>query len=225
MVILNVNNFLGWTGRKLLITIPYLICGLRFMYGWIVGRKHYKHEDGRWNLWRERWRKGEGLFGIKSEAINFFFFYHAQSLANIFFFSVPLILMTRNEEKGFYPLELVGIFIWIASFILENTADFQLAKFKSKNRNEVMCSGLWKYSRHPNYFFEFMLWAAYCLMTFTSTRNSLDLALLSMVPIIGYYFLVHFTGVPMCEEASLRRRGEKYRKYQETTPMFFPKLF
>lgn len=214
----------GNNTRKLMIFIPYVVAGLRFMYGWTFKRKHYKYEDSRWNLWREKWKKGEGLFTIKNIQVNFFFFYHTQSLSNVFFMSLPLILISNNKDESIHLLEIVGLLLWIFGFIIENIADLQLSKFKrnKENKKNVMKSGLWKYSRHPNYFFEFILWISYSIMTIPSITEIWQYLILATLPIVAYIFLVHFTGVPMCEKQSIKNRGILYEYYQSETNMFFP---
>ncbi len=164
--------------------------------GWIFGRKHYKREDHRWELWRERWRNGEGFLGIRNVALNFFFFYHAQSAFNALVLSLPMMLMCFNKSSGLQWLEIAGLAVWIISFLLENVADKQLTSFKlSKNKKAgVMKEGLWRYSRHPNYFFEWMLYNAYLLMTIPSVTHSWQYAILFFLPGTAYYFLIHFTG-------------------------------
>lgn len=211
--------------KKLIITVPYLIAGLRFVLGWIFARKHHKYEDARWNLWRERWRNGEGLFQIKSVALNFFFFYHTQSMTNVFIMSLPLYTIC-NSESPIGIFEIFGLLLWIVSFILENVADDQLTKFKIKNKtnklNNVMREGLWGYSRHPNYFFEFLLWISYAIMTYPSVTEDWQYIILILLPAVAYWFLIEFTGVPMCEKNSLKNRGETYKKYQDEVSMFIP---
>lgn len=220
------------TGRGLvlrkLICIPYIICGLRFMSGWLFCRKHYKHEDRRWNLWRAKWAKGEDLLGLglRGEKLNFLIFYQAQSLTNAFLVSTPLMLMCENTSQV-NCLELAGLAVWTISFSLENVADLQLASFKRINRgnlNSVLDKGLWRLSRHPNYFFEWMLWVSYAVMAVSSAGSLWEYAFLGILILVTYCFLVYFTGVPMLEKGSLLRRGEAYRKYQESTNMFFPWL-
>jgi len=221
-------NSKGYLQRKLLICFPYIFCGLRFIFGWVFARKHYKQEDRRWSLWRRKWEKGEGIFGIKSIPINFFFFYHCQSIANVFCFSIPVILCCNNKSEKLYFGEIIGIGFWALSFILENVADRQLGEFKKTNKDckdnkgKVMKYRLWKYSRHPNYFFEWLIWSSYAFIALFSVKSNFDYLLLTIVPIFAYYFLVYFTGVPMNEKASLESRGNEYAEYQKKTNMFFP---
>lgn len=215
----------GELGKKLLIVIPFLLCGVRFMKGWIVDRQHHKFEDTRWNLWREKWKNGKGTFGIKSIAIKFFFFYHCQSLGNVTIISLPLILICNNRSD-ITALEWIGLLIWVASFIFEIISDYQLDLFKAKSKADgtkgVMRTGLWAYSRHPNYFFEFMLWVAYAIMTFPNVVETWQYFLVIYMPISMLWVLVDFTGIPMCEKQSLINRGEPYKKYQEEVSMFIP---
>lgn len=222
------SNSKGYFPRKLLICLPYLVCGLRLIFGWIFARKHYKHEDKRWSLWRQKWKKSEGLLGIKHIPTNFFFFFHCQSIANIFSFSVPLILACSNKTEKLNIFEFIGFGLWALSFILENVADNQLTDFKKTSNEEkdkngkVMKYGLWKYSRHPNYFFEWLIWSSYTLIALFSAYNNADYLFLSTVPLVAYYFLVYFTGVPMNEKACLESKGDEYAHYQSSTSMFFP---
>lgn len=208
--------------KRLLICIPLFFAGLRFILLWIFERNHFKYEDKRWELWRERWRRGEGWFGIKSVPVNFFFFYHAQSITNASF-SIPLYLIT-NSKYELSNYEVIGFLIWIISFICENIADYQLTKFKSnkKNLNSVCRVGFWAYSRHPNYFFEFLLWFGIFIMTFPNLTQTWEYFVWIGMPYGTYYFLVEFTGIPMCEKQSLKNRGDIYQKYQEEVNMFFP---
>jgi len=123
-------------------------------------------------------------------------------------------------------LEIFACVLWLASLALETVADTQLTKWKVSNRTDktgVCQVGLWKYSRHPNYFFEFMIWISYVIYAISSLNFSkVWLVLqLALVPPLAYYFLVHFTGIWMAEQSSLKKRGEKYAQYQNTVSPFF----
>eukprot|EP01098_Paradermamoeba_levis_P013792 TRINITY_DN6380_c0_g1_i1.p1 TRINITY_DN6380_c0_g1~~TRINITY_DN6380_c0_g1_i1.p1 ORF type:complete len:249 (-),score=60.95 TRINITY_DN6380_c0_g1_i1:128-874(-) len=221
----------GFWLRKALITLLYVIAGARFMFGWFFARRHWTHEDRRWELWRERWRNGQGWFGFRSVPLNFFFFYHAQSLTNSFVMSLPLFLSGNNKTPYILPVEWLALFLWAVSFLLENVADAQLSAFKvkqAKKRKEggdgmgVCKEGLWKYSRHPNYFFEFCIWCCYCIFSLPSLTEPWHYVILVTQPLVAYYFLVHFTGAWMAEQGSLKRRGEEYKRYIQTTNMIIP---
>jgi len=99
-------------------------------------------------------------------------------------------------------------------------ADNQLAAFKKdpKNKGKVCDKGLWYYSRHPNYFFEWLTWMAYFIFALATPWGIL--AIIS--PAIILYLLLKVTGVPNNEEQNLRSKPVAYKKYQETTSSFFP---
>ena len=106
------------------------------------------------------------------------------------------------------------------AFAGEITADAQLSRFKSNpaNRGKLCDVGLWRYSRHPNYFFESVIWLAYALFALSSPWGWVGLA----SPALILYFLLKVTGIPATEAQALRTKGEAYRRYQETTSVFIP---
>ena len=221
----------GVFSHRGLVCTLYILAGFRFMYGWLFVRKHLATEDHRWQHWRDLWKNGGGLFGIKSENFNFFWFYHCQSITNAIFMSLPLYIAANNRDKVLSIWEYVGFGLWLFGFVFENIADKQLKgyvrqSFKAKKTNtpypNVMKTGLWQYSRHPNYFGEFLLWISYVIMTFQHATQIWEIAGLILLPVVAYLYLVHFTGVFMAERVSLKKRGEEYRQYQNETNMFFP---
>jgi steroid 5-alpha reductase family enzyme len=78
--------------------------------------------------------------------------------------------------------------------------------------------GLWRYSRHPNYFFEWLVWVGFFVFALGSPMGWLAI----VSPMIMFYLLMYVSGVPMAEEQSLKSRGDEYRKYQAATSVFFP---
>lgn len=213
----------GWTPRRAILCGMFAFCGARFILGWIV-RNVRDGEDRRWNYWRRHWREGEGTLGIRSVEANFLIFYHAQTLTTLLVFAAPLAMTAQASGKGLHLLEWTGIGLWLSAFAMENVADFQLDQFhKSQDGNSGVCRrGLWGYSRHPNYFFEFLLWVAYSLFALPSSGGWIDWVFLVAVPVMAYWFLVYHTGIPLTEQASLDRRGEIYRRYQREVSRFFP---
>ena len=220
--------YYGWLGqgnwqRTLLIVGMFALCGLRFMVGWTV-RTIRDGEDRRWEFCRQRWRRGEGWFGIRSPAANFFVFYHAQTFTTLLVMMVPLMLACNNDRPQIHLLEWIAVCMWVFSFAMENVSDYQLDRFRSdsRQRGAICRTGLWRYSRHPNYFFEFLIWLAYAMFALPSATTLSHIFLLLLVPLTAYWFLVYFTGLPMTEQASLERRGAAYSQYQEETNRFFP---
>ena len=222
----------GYWLRSALICGLYMLAGARFMFGW-TKRGHLAKEDSRWILWRELWRDGKGMFGIRNEYINSWMFYHAQSMANAIFFIMPLQISCSNPEAKIHCLEVLGVIIWFFSFWLENKADFQRLRFVTRQRDEkkpwgaIVNDGLWKYSRHPNYFCEFLIWVAYTIYSIPSVKNDWRTILLFFVPYVAYYFLVKFTGIYITEQSMLKKRKgtpfeKEYENYLKTTSEFFP---
>tara|TARA_A100001037_G_scaffold236027_1_gene214972 strand:+ start:267 stop:1049 length:783 start_codon:yes stop_codon:yes gene_type:complete len=113
-----------------------------------------------------------------------------------------------------------GVLVWIAAILGEWRADRDLLQFRSnpENAGKVCRDGWWRYSRHPNYFFEWVHWLAYCFIAAGSPYWWVTLAAVVVI----YVFLSHVTGIPWTEQQSLRRRGDAYREYQATTSRFFP---
>ena len=114
---------------------------------------------------------------------------------------------------------IVAIIIMLLAFIGESTADQQLYHFKQNpdHRGQTMDQGLWKYSRHPNYFFEWLHWFAYPILGLAA-----GLYLLWIYPLLMWAFLYYITGIPFSEQQALRHRGQNYRDYQQRTSMFIP---
>jgi steroid 5-alpha reductase family enzyme len=226
LVVIAVYFFLtgtGWPPRRAILCGMYAFCGVRFIFGWFV-RNVRDGEDRRWNYWRRYWQDGHGPLGIRSVDANFLMYYHAQTFTTLLVLAAPLALTAREPAEGFYPLELAAVGLWLASFALENVADYQLDQFRQspEGKSRVCRRGLWAYSRHPNYFFEFLLWVAYALFALPSAGGWIDRTFLLAVPVIAYWFLVYYTGIPLTEQASLDRRGEEFRTYRLEVNRFFP---
>ena len=102
----------------------------------------------------------------------------------------------------------------------ECVADKQLSGFKANKSNarKVCRNGLWKYSRHPNYFFEWIHWWSYVLLNFGS--NNLWISLTG--PLLMLFFLIKISGIPFAEQQALKSKGIEYENYIKTTYMFFP---
>lgn len=142
--------------------------------------------------------------------------------------SIPLALAitlaAHNPVPHLRLLDLLGTALLVAAVLGENAADGQLRRFQADpaNRNGVCDIGLWRWSRHPNYFFEWLGWLAYPLIAIDwSGANPFGwLALLA--PACMYWLLVHVSGIPPLEAHMLRSRGDAFRAYQRRTRAFFP---
>ena len=121
----------------------------------------------------------------------------------------------------------IGLFIFILGFSIEVIADHQKTIFRKdeKNKDKFISTGLWAYSRHPNYFGEIMLWFGISVMSFSSLSGLQYLTLIS--PIFVYILLVYISGVRILEEQGLKKWGslESYKEYIKNTPSLFFKFF
>jgi len=155
----------------------------------------------------------------------------AQGFANASVLAIPGFLMAVNSDGHLHLLELAGVLVWLIAYLLESTADLQKLNFISKNKGGVCNVGLWRYSRHPNYFAEWLVWTGIVIASIPSwlALQGGDVDVASAVLGIGglgasvmmYITLVYLTGAIPSEYYSVRKRQE-YKHYQETTNMFFP---
>lgn len=149
----------------------------------------------------------------------FFWFFQFQALLVLLFALPPLLAMTV-QVGALRAWDYIGVAICAISIIGETIADRQLAAWRGDpaNRGRTCRSGLWRYSRHPNYFFEWLHWWAYC--AFAAGTWAGVAALLG--PALMLLFLFKITGIPPTEARALASRGDDYREYQRTTSVFFP---
>jgi steroid 5-alpha reductase family enzyme len=174
-------------------------------------KSHFPTEDSRYVDLRNKWSKN-----LK---INFLLFYLFQGLT-VVILSMPFLLIAMNQDKKIQPLEFLGVALWCIGIIGEAIADMQLSRFRQQpeNKGKVCEVGLWQYSRHPNYFFEWVIWLGYAFFALSS-----DLGVLGFLsPIIMLVFLLKVTGVPYAEAMSLKSRGDLYRDYQKRVSVFVP---
>ncbi|MFI4958583.1 MAG: DUF1295 domain-containing protein [Lysobacterales bacterium] len=166
-------------------------------------------EDGRYQNLRAHWHGSQ---------FKFFLFFQFQALL-IVLFSLPFLAVALNPH-GFDPGMLFGIAIWLVSVIGESIADAQLARFRADpaNHGHTCRAGLWRYSRHPNYFFEWVHWFAYVCIAIGSPIAWLAWA----GPLVMVVFLRWISGIPYTETQALRSRGDDYRAYQRSTSMLIP---
>jgi steroid 5-alpha reductase family enzyme len=147
-------------------------------------------------------------------------------LQNQAFGSVPLVfaifLASRLPQASLRGQDYLGALILLVGIAGEALADAQLRAFRGDpaNRGRVCDVGLWRWSRHPNYFFEWLGWLAYPVIAL-SPGFPWGFATL-LAPVFMYWILVYVTGIPPLEQQMLRSRGDGYRAYQSRTSKFFP---
>ena len=142
--------------------------------------------------------------------------------------SIPLVLSmflaAHNPAPGLTLLDMTGIVIMVVAIIGEGLADWQLQAFKSDpvNKGGINDIGLWRWSRHPNYFFETLGWLAYPLLSIDLSGAYLWGWFAFAGAAVMYWLLVYVSGIPPLERHMLRTRGDKFRAYQRRTNAFFP---
>ncbi|PYF74263.1 DUF1295 domain-containing protein [Pedobacter nutrimenti] len=202
----------GWAPRVQMVCSLIFIAGLRL--GFHLGKRvlsHLQQEEGRYQQLRQDWAPHADR--------KFFWFFQFQGISNVIL-SLPFFLMVSNKNPGFHLLEIAGFVLWAIALAGEAIADWQLDQFKKDpaNKGKVCSKGLWNYSRHPNYFFELLLWTAYFLIACTADFGWLALS----SPLIIAYLLFKVTGIPATEAQAIRSKGAQYVEYQNTTSAFVP---
>ena len=202
----------GFETRKNVICGMVIVAGLRLgTYILIRTTRHLHEEEGRYQQLRREW--------VPNPDRRFFWFFQMQAISNVLL-AIPFFIITMNTAPGLSPFEYAGAALWVISVMGESVADRQLKNFKKNpaNKGKVCSEGLWNYSRHPNYFFQWLMWMSYFVFALGSPYGYL--AIIS--PAIILYLLLKVTGIPLTEEQSIRSKGDAFREYQRTTSAFIP---
>ena len=222
------------TLSKTLVITAYILIGSRMGLGalkmWSMGL--LKKEFPRYEYQKIRWEKSNKTnisLAMQVEALS-------QGLANASFLAIPIFLISVSPSTQLSPLEIIGFTIFILSLVFETVADYQKLKFlkemKRQNKKNMVCDiGLWKYTRHPNYFAEWMVWNGLIIASIPSFLALFESELLWIWALIGiallytsrimYITLVYLTGAIPSEYYSAQKRPA-YKVYQQSTNIFFP---
>lgn len=245
LVLVGVISFIfsdGYWLRSLFISGMVILVGLRMGLGAVkMWRSGYLDKElPRYEYQHIRWKKkgkDNTQLALQVDAIS-------QGLANASFLAMPIFITATNAQQSFGAVEILGICIWGVALLMESIADFQKLAFlkrmkKEEKRNQVCNVGLWKYSRHPNYFAEWMVWNGLIITALPSWLALKDIqsgffndqieqilwlllgAGLIFVSRMMYLTLVYATGAIPAEHYSAQKRPE-YKEYQKTTNRFFP---
>jgi steroid 5-alpha reductase family enzyme len=224
----------GDSVRVALVSIAYIFAGSRMGLGalkmWRIG--HLKTEFPRYEYQKRRWQrdgKTNTVLAMQVEAI-------LQGFANASFLAMPALIIASNPSSTISVFEIIGIIVWLSAFVMESIADSQklrfLRKMKTLGEKNTVCNvGLWRYSRHPNYFAEWMVWNGLVIAAIPSwlalyQQESTIIWLLLGVGVLlasrmMYTTLVFYTGAVPAEFYSVQKRPQ-YKEYQRTTNIFFP---
>lgn len=173
-------------------------------------RKAHPEEDARYQKLRAGWEGREkGMF---------FGFFQIQAVS-VLMLALPFLFIGR-DVSGPGAWEMAGVIVAVLAISGEALADHQMNAFRKKNRDrKAVCDvGLWRYSRHPNYFFESLIWVGFYLFACGSEQGWM----MFHAPLIILFLLLRVTGVPPSEASSLASKGDAYRQYQRKTSVFIP---
>jgi steroid 5-alpha reductase family enzyme len=150
-----------------------------------------------------------------------FIFLQAQAVVGVILV-ISVMLAAHFPGESLRPQDVLGVALLFAAVAGESIADRQLRAFASDpaNRGAVCNVGLWRYSRHPNYFFEWLVWLAYPVIAIGPDNPTGWLSLAA--PACMYWVLVRVSGIPPLEQHMLRTRGQAFVRYQNETSPFFP---
>lgn len=172
-------------------------------------KDHYPNEDRRYLNLKSKWAKGK-----------FFIFFQLQALSQMII-SLPLFFIAKDRSGDLSSLAILGCLVFVIGLCGETLSDMQLRNFRKDplNSSRVCKVGLWKYSRHPNYFFEWLIWCGIAMVALQAPYGYIGL----LSPIVMYFTLNYLTGIPALEEQCLRSKSDLYREYQKVTSPFFPR--
>jgi steroid 5-alpha reductase family enzyme len=169
----------------------------------------YTGKDPRFATWK--WQ------GFKALMINIVWIFGQTAMIAVMSYPV-LLVNTNNDIRGLLWLDILGFSIWFIGFWYEAIADWQLFSFMKKehNKDRVMRYGLWRYSRHPNYFGESLMWWGVYVVASSLPYGGFAI----ITPIVITFLLVYVTGIPWIEKAMAH--NQEYKEYQKTTSKFIP---
>lgn len=175
----------------------------------IYNRNKGKKQDKRYTALISKWKNNQWAIFAKVFMFQGFL---------VFLVSLPIVINNSYKSDMWSTYNSMGLVIWIIGYFFESMADAQLRNFKAKpaNKGRIMTQGLWKYSRHPNYFGEVTMWWG----IFVYTLGTPLFALKIISPVVITLLILKVSGIPMAEE---HYEGDpKYERYKKMTSVFFP---
>ena len=204
----------GYQPRKNLVIFIISIWAIRLILLLVTRIKNDRREDKRYSRIRNDWN-------LKDYNTNFLFYllFQFQGILSIIL-SIPVLIVCLNPSTTISKIEILGVLVSLIGIIFETVADLQLKNYKSikENKNKVFDKGLWKYSRHPNYFFEWLVWVGLFIFAIPAPCGLWAI----IAPALMLYFLIMQTGINMTERECLESKGEDYALYQKRTSSFVP---
>lgn len=195
--------------RQLLVTTLVTLWGLRLTLH-IYLRNRDKPEDHRYEEMKKKWK---GNFYLRS----YTFVFLTQGFL-LLLISIPVIFINASSGAGFTLLDWMGVAVWIVGFYFETIGDYQLAQFinNPKNKGHVMQFGLWRYTRHPNYFGEVTQWWGIFVISLSVAGGVFTI----LGPLVITILILKISGIPLLEKKYAGR--PEFEAYKTRTSMFFP---
>ncbi len=197
----------GLNTNTLFILIAVILWGTRLTLNWAYTFKNLNHEDWRYRMYKERFSK---IYPI----INFFGIHYFPTIV-VYLCMLPLAFVF-NKENGFSPLIIIGFVISISAFILQMISDLEMHSFRKKQTHTLINVGLWKYSRHPNYLGEILMWWGIYFMMLAVMPNYFYLFIGALINTLMFLFI----SIPMAEKRQSSKEG--FDLYKKNTHMLLP---
>lgn len=206
--------FISGGGSAKVLVAGVLVALWSLRLGWHLQRRirrAHPEEDARYVKLREVW--------VGRVPSAFFWFFQAQALS-VVLLALPFLLIALDQDGAWSHWESAGLAVALIGISGEGIADRQMSRFKAGNSDsKAVCrDGLWHYSRHPNYFFEALIWVGFYIYACGSEWGWATVHAPAMIT----FLLLRVTGIPPTEAAAVRRKGDAYRHYQQTTSPFIP---
>lgn len=198
----------GFSFKAFLVNILVTVWGLRLALH-IYKRNKDKPEDSRYLEWRKTWKN----FFLRSYFQIFIF----QGVL-LFLISLPVIFINYSTSNNFGTLDIIGFIVWVIGFYFETTGDKQLKEFVANpiNKGKLMDKGLWRYSRHPNYFGEVVQWWGIFIITLSISGSFFTI----IGPLTITILILFVSGIPLLEKKYKGRAD--FEEYKKRTSMFIP---
>jgi steroid 5-alpha reductase family enzyme len=202
----------GNTAKKLALVVMVSVWGIRLAWQLYQRFIAIVEEDSRYQTLRQTW-------GSENSDFKFFMLFIFQGVL-VIFLTAPFLIVCSYASPGWQGVEIVGMLIWLIGVVGEIISDNQLYQFKTlpENKGKVFKEGFWYFSRHPNYFFEFVVWIGYAVFALGTPGGWIGLFAAGLMLIL----LTKVSGIPLSEAQTLKTKGQEYQKYQESTSSFIP---
>lgn len=205
-----ISNMLGgWNIRGVMSTLLVCIWGTRLALH-IFRRNKGKKEDSRYAQWRQEWGK---WFLVRS----YLQVYILQGIL-LYIISLPLQFINYDSKSPFNVIDIIGLLVWSCGFFFESVADHQLSLFirNPLNKGKIMTDGLWRYSRHPNYFGEVVQWWGIYIIALSIPNGWATI----ISPLTITTLILFVSGIPLLEKKYEGRPD--FELYKKRTSIFIP---